>query len=165
MIDLFGNSVEVREKSGKVRKASGLLPDFLKGNRKSGNAGLSFPDKSGKSGSLPIPLKEIRAGNLRELIVCLENEMMQATQEYEAAHAVEMPYARAFWAAHRWLEELHQSRSDGTPVSKTEMMDAYDRKMWAGHAWHPHREKAEELHTWLKAIRRELTAVNKELGA
>jgi hypothetical protein len=97
--------------------------------------------------------------NPRKQAERLQNEMEEARGLLEKAHAIASPYEAAFWEAHRALEAAINA-----PTDKATRLRAYDLRMHAGHAWHPHRSRQQEMTRWLKAIRAELTEVNKAIG-
>ena len=66
---------------------------------------------------------------------------------YALGHARDAaaPYEHAFWAAHRDLEDACARKAE---LTKDQLFAFYDRRMEAGHAWHPFRQAvrgAEEL--------------------
>lgn len=101
---------------------------------------------------------------LREERIRLEKEIEEAEAELASANSVQQPYQEAFWSAHNELVRLHLERSGGSPVSKLEMLAAYDARVVTGHEWHPFKKQAEEIQRWLKRLREALLAVNKEIG-
>lgn len=78
---------------------------------------------------------------------------------------VEEPYRLTFASAHAHLVHLHALRDSGEPIAKPMLFAAYDERVLAGHAWHPYRSQADDLAGWLKRLREDLKAVNKEIGA
>lgn len=105
-----------------------------------------------------------RTPNLLEERKRLENEVEQAEAEFARANNVQEPYRAAFNAAHERLVMLHDTRRSGRSISKPLMLGAYDARMIAGHEWHPFRSRANDLGQWLKRLREDLRAVNKEIG-
>lgn len=89
----------------------------------------------------------------------LEKEIEAGEAELAVAHEQQAPYAAAFWSAHARLVEAHQR-----DVDKPLRLLAYDARVLAGHAWHPFRAKAQDIGRWLKLLRDELRAVNREIG-
>lgn len=78
--------------------------------------------------------------------------------------AAQAPYAQAFVEAHDAL--LADCKADPMPHTaaiKAYLRAGYDRRMRAGHAWHPHREKFKDVKRWHDALIRELTLLNKEI--
>lgn len=106
----------------------------------------------------------VSIGVLRENAKRLELEMMEAERLFSAARQRSAPFENAFWAAHRNLESLWDLRNTGRLVNKVEMLKAYDERVFSGHKWHPYKSECRNLEIWLKAIRKELIAVNKEIG-
>lgn len=88
----------------------------------------------------------------------------RAETEYAQANAAQQPFKQAFDDATLEVQRLHRLRRGGATVQKTTMLDAYDWRVVTGHEWHPHRSKAEDLARYLKSLREELKAVNREIG-
>lgn len=109
-----------------------------------------------------------RARDVRDLHTqrhSLENEIEDLEERLVTANERQEPYRSEFFRCHEQLQELHGTRNGGELVSKPTMLAAYDRRMEAGHAWHPHREAAQTIERQLKGVRERLRAVNQEIGA
>jgi hypothetical protein len=63
------------------------------------------------------------------------------------------PYADAFRLAHRELESAAANKAE---LTREELFAAYDRRLHAGHAWHPHREAVRDAERWLAALQKEI---------
>lgn len=85
-------------------------------------------------------------------IFLLRIDLAAATHERDAAQWEQDPFERAFKAAHGFLMALPHRPT----TSKAERLAAYDARMAAGHAWHPHRTRLREATRWLKAIKEEM---------
>lgn len=168
MSDLFESLTFGSDKSGEVRKSSGELLGALKGKGKSGSTGLSLPRRTGKSDGLPFSLAEGRRanrfGDLREQAIRLANEIEEAEEQVAHTGEIQAPFEQAFWTAHRELEHAWEIIKQGSPVYRSDLLASYDRRMNAGHRWHPSRKAHQTALSWLKAIRTELKAVNAEIG-
>jgi len=82
----------------------------------------------------------------------LQIDLLIATRERDRAQWEQDPFERAFRVAHRALAELPPR----PVVGKAARLAAYDARMKAGHAWHPHRSRLREANRWVKAIREEM---------
>lgn len=88
----------------------------------------------------------------REVVDRLRSDLETARHERMVAQWLSDPREATFRAAHDRLASL-PSRPG---VSKTVRLAAYDARMRAGHAWHPHRLKVREAIRWIEAIEKEL---------
>jgi len=88
-------------------------------------------------------------------------ERARAVAEAEEADKAQRPYAEAFQIAHHKLLELTRSETS----TKQQRLAGYDRRMNAGHAWHPFRSRLTDAMNWLKAIGKELADCRASLAA
>lgn len=133
-----------RESRGKTPETPGYLP--------------------GSGGSLQDIRTRRRLPDLISERKRLEKEIEGARDEYERAHLAQQPYQLAFRSAHQRLEGLHADRKAGASISQPLLLAAYDCRVAAGHAWHPFRVVADDLARWVRRLREDLVAVNKEIG-
>jgi hypothetical protein len=82
----------------------------------------------------------------------LKIDLASATHERDAAQWEQGPFERAFKAAHAALSALPPR----SVVGKEARLAAYDARLRAGHAWHPHRTRLREANRWIKAINEEM---------
>jgi hypothetical protein len=85
-------------------------------------------------------------------IFLLRIDLADATYQRDAAQWGQDPFERAFKAAHACLSALPPR----TVVGKSTRLAAYDARMKAGHAWHPHRTRLREATRWIKAIKEDM---------
>ena len=104
-----------------------------------------------------------RAPGIREALALLYGQAEDTRHQVDVAAAMQDPFESAFRAADATLRHMHQRRDVGADIARADMFAAYDRRMWAGHAWHPHRERLRDMNRWLKAIQKEITEMNVEL--
>lgn len=138
--------------------------------RKSG-AGVSVPRSTENSGKVSGPANLTtgtrhpgKKSGLREEQRILQNEIEVLEAELARAREAQEPFKQAFDSAHYDLALLHEKRAGGSGISKPLMLASYDRRVVAGHAWHPYKIKVRDLTTALKTYRQELKAVNQEIG-
>jgi len=174
MNDLFGGQdlpnfspQEVRRSSENASRTSRVPIVKV---RKFG-AELSVPRSTEKFGKLSEPANLTigtrhsgKKFGLREQQHSLQNEIEKLEAECAHARAAQEPYQRAFSQAHSELELLHRRRQRGLQITKSAMLEAYDMRVAAGHAWHPHKTKLRDITSALKTYRQELKAVNQEIG-
>lgn len=94
----------------------------------------------------------------------LEAQLEEAEYVMQRSHAAQLPFANAFWEAHRALESLHTKRDAGQPISKAELFAAYDARLHAGHAWYPSKTAFDDMQRWHRAVTRDLNAVREQIG-
>ena len=82
----------------------------------------------------------------------LRIDLIDATYQRDAAQWEQGPFERAFKAAHAALSALPPR----SVVGKDARLAAYDARLRAGHAWHPHRTRLREANRWIKAINEEM---------
>jgi hypothetical protein len=116
------------------------------------------------SGFTRAPVPGDKIAGLLEQRSHLENEIEIAVVELAQANAQQQPYSAVFYAADNALRSLHDRREQGCLISKQQMLAAYDRRVAAGHAWNPSKQKFERVQRWLRDLRKELKWVNKEIG-
>ena len=88
----------------------------------------------------------------QEAIDRLRSDLEIARHERMVAQWSSDPHEAAFRAAHDRLASLPPR--PGT--SKATRLGAYDARMRAGHAWHPHRTRVRDATRWIEAIEKEL---------
>ncbi len=76
----------------------------------------------------------------------------RALAELSGARDAAAPFERAFWSAHRALEEAVASNE----ITKAQRMAAYDTRLRAGHAWWPFRQAVNNAEAWLNALQVEI---------
>jgi hypothetical protein len=87
-------------------------------------------------------------------IVTLSDDIAAVAQALERAEQTAQPALTAFWEAHRELIQLHANRAAGEPCPKQQIINAYDRRLHAGHAAFPFTQPvrilAAQLHDLIK---------------
>ena len=81
--------------------------------------------------------------------------LAQAWLLFTAAAEAQVPYAAAFDAATTAIAQLLRDRARGAPITKADILAAYDERMLAGQAWRPHRERYRQAVAWLKRLKGE----------
>lgn len=82
----------------------------------------------------------------------LHQDLGEAYAERDRAQNEQDDHEAKFRAAHESLVHLPLRPA----VSKAERLAAYDHRVAAGHAWHPHRQRLREANRWIKAIMEDL---------
>jgi hypothetical protein len=181
MSDLFDDEpsqsadrTSLGDKFGKVRKnLTELLPRL---NRSSEVRSPNFPPIEGGKSSVAAPKRpnsieprtrqnqKVDWQELRTRQKNLENEIEVLEADRPTFARLDEAGRLAFQDAHEALLMLHQRRNAGASISKETMMAGYDRRMNAGHAWHPHRKRLKDIDLELVGVREELKLVNWLLG-
>ena len=104
--------------------------------------------KGKKSGTRDLFGGLAREAARREALGRLSVERGPVRAERDLAQEIQDPYEATFRAAHARLLEV----TTQVPTPKAERLIWYDKRMRAGHAWHPHRQRLREANRWLKAI-------------
>jgi hypothetical protein len=159
------------KKSGKAREIAGELFPVLK--QKSGSPGAGVFSREVRKTPVKTPgvpasaVVRNRADQNSETLLeqrrRLENDMEIARGDVARWGVVQQPLREAFQRADAALRQLHQTRQAGGFVSKQTMLEAYDRRMEAGHAWDPSRSQHRDALRWLEAVREELHHINHQI--
>ena len=119
-------------------------------------------------GEDPTPRKRLGKGQRkllaqRRLDVAME-ALPMALKAIAATRPANDQHEKAFRQAHDDLAETYEMHARGT-LTKEALFAAYDRRLLAGHAWHPHREAYRTAKAWFDAIQEEIELANLELGS
>ena len=119
-------------------------------------------------GPIPAPKRAAsKATRQRMAQVRLDRAMSEIPHAVGAiarAREAQAPYEAAFWSAHQALAEAWEACHVHNVLTKEALFRAYDRRMEAGYAWHPSREKLRAAQDWLKAVQKEADEASQELG-
>jgi hypothetical protein len=91
-------------------------------------------------------------------------EIPQALIHISQARQTQDPFEAAFWEAHRDLAAAYEAHHTQGALTRDQLFEAYDRRMEAGYAWNPSRQKLNISLVWLKALQKEADEATLELG-
>jgi hypothetical protein len=77
----------------------------------------------------------------------LDTQIAAVSADLEAAKAEHAPYATAFWDAHNAIAEAIAN-------GRAELAHLYDRRMAAGQAGFPTKQRVYELTQWLRSLQK-----------
>lgn len=173
MNDLFGEPTPTTRNPRKpmhawvgvpiVNPRTGAVPQLGGGTTQSG-AGVDYAPKHRAHPRTQDQDKAARISSLQKEKAALLERLAEASAETVRAEAAAAPYEAAFQSAHDRLVQLTANRRAGARYPKDEVLAAYDARMLAGHAWHPHRNRFQEAKRWKAAIVTELQNINAALG-